>query len=156
MSAVQHPRSKIAASSHDKKLVYELARARADGRLRLGGVPATAASEQEIAEAEAEADYVARLRDLGGSTIPVTLRMPADVLLAVRQEAARAGVRYQTLIKKWIRDRLTQPETRPEWSGVQETLSRLMTTIDGLAERKPAQSHAVRTVRARRQRRARL
>lgn len=36
---------------------------------------------------------------------PISLRMPNDLLLIIREFARREGVGYQVLIKKWLDDR---------------------------------------------------
>ena len=44
-------------------------------------------------------------------TAPVTLRLPVDLIEALKVEAARRDVAYQTLIRMWLDDRLAA-ETR--------------------------------------------
>jgi hypothetical protein len=87
----------------DDEMVAEVAAARKAGTLRRGGlgVPRTPAAELEKQLAEAE-------QGLAETTIPVTVRMPASMLAALKEQAQRQGVRgYQTLMKRWIEERLT-------------------------------------------------
>ena len=43
-----------------------------------------------------------------GQTRPVTIRMPAPMVEALKAEAERQGVRgYQTLMKQWLSERLS-------------------------------------------------
>ena len=87
----------------DDEMVAEVASARKAGTLRRGGlgVPRTPAAglEKQLAEAE---------QGLAETTIPVTVRMPASMLAALKEQAQRQGVRgYQTLMKRWIEERLS-------------------------------------------------
>jgi hypothetical protein len=87
----------------DDEMVAEVDAARKAGALRHGGlgVPRTPAAELEKQLAEAE-------QGLPETTIPVTVRMPASMVAALREHAQRQGVRgYQTLMKRWIEERLT-------------------------------------------------
>ena len=44
-------------------------------------------------------------------TKPINIRLPVDLLEALRQEAAHRGLPYQTLIRIWLTERL-DAETR--------------------------------------------
>ena len=39
-------------------------------------------------------------------TKPVNLRLPVDMIDTLKQEAARRGIPYQTLVMTWLKDRL--------------------------------------------------
>lgn len=45
-------------------------------------------------------------------TAPVTLRLPEDLIAALKEEAARQDIAYQTLIRIWLDERLAA-ERRP-------------------------------------------
>ena len=47
-------------------------------------------------------DAVPRARE----SVPISLRMPKDMLEVLRTFAAREGVGYQVLIKRWLDDRI--------------------------------------------------
>jgi hypothetical protein len=86
----------------DEEMIAEIAAAHKAGTLRRGGldVPRTPPSELE--------------QQLGGlderptaPTIPVTVRMPAAMVAALKERAQHEGLRgYQTLMKRWIEERL--------------------------------------------------
>ncbi|MGH2519677.1 MAG: hypothetical protein ACRDF8_07740, partial [Chloroflexota bacterium] len=84
-------------------MVAEVAAARKAGTLRRGGfnLPRTPVGELERQLTEASAG-------LAEPTIPVTVRMPAAMVAALKEQAQRQGVRgYQTLMKRWIEERLS-------------------------------------------------
>jgi predicted DNA binding CopG/RHH family protein len=103
------------------EMLAEVAAARKAGTLRRGGVNAVltdpvtldakvaAVFEQESArEAQAETDEKRRAGRAVEPLIPVTIRMPAPMIAALRAEAERQGVRgYQTLLKQWVEERLS-------------------------------------------------
>ncbi len=87
----------------DEEMLTEIRAARKAGTLRRGSlkVPRTPAAElaKQLAESE---------QGLAEATIPVTLRMPASMVASLKDQARRQGVRgYQTLMKRWIEERLT-------------------------------------------------
>ena len=87
----------------DDEMVAEVVVARKAGTLRRGslGVPRTQAAELQTQLEEAEPG-------LTETTVPVTVRMPASMVAALKEHAQRQGVRgYQTLMKRWIEERLT-------------------------------------------------
>ena len=77
------------------------------------GLNLTPAPDEDVALAEAEADYLTRLRESDHGSISITIRMPRDLMLAVREAADRDGVRYQTLIKKWIATSVKPESSKP-------------------------------------------
>jgi len=88
----------------DDEMVAEVAAAQEAGTLRRGGlnVPRTSIAELEQRLTAAEGGQDLEL------TIPVTIRMPASMVAALKEEAERQGVRgYQTLMKRWIDERLS-------------------------------------------------
>jgi len=105
----------------EEEMVADVAAARQAGTLRRGGVnakltdPATleaqvaAAFDQESAqEAQAEMEEARRAGHPVEPLIPVTIRMPASMLAALKEEAGRQGMRgYQTLLKQWLDERLS-------------------------------------------------
>ncbi|MDE3075425.1 MAG: hypothetical protein KGJ86_08350 [Chloroflexota bacterium] len=87
----------------EDEMVAEVVAARKAGTLRRGGLrihrTPTAELEQQLAEAPTDQELE--------QTIPVTIRMPASMVAALKEEAQRQGVRgYQTLMKRWIAERL--------------------------------------------------
>jgi len=87
----------------DEEMMAEVAAARKAGTLWRGGLPIqrTPAAQLEVVLAAGEST-------LAGHTIPVTVRMPASMVSALKEEAQRQGLRgYQTLMKRWIEERLT-------------------------------------------------
>ena len=95
----------------ESQMIKEVALARAQGRVLRGPVTARVASRDEIADAEVEAEYMARLRRAGDSSVPVTIRMPANLMIQLRTAADRAGVPYQAMIKDLIQHHLEQSAT---------------------------------------------
>lgn len=105
----------------EDEMVAEVVAARKARTLRRGGVNAArtdpasleaqvaAAFDQESAqEARAEVEEARRAGHPIEPLIPVTIRMPASMLAALKEEADRQGVRgYQTLLKQWLDERLT-------------------------------------------------
>jgi hypothetical protein len=77
------------------------------------GLDLTPAPDEDVALAEAEADYLTRLRESDHGSISITIRMPRDLMLAVREAADRDGVRYQTLIKEWIATSVKPESSKP-------------------------------------------
>ena len=91
----------------DEGLVKEFAKARREGRVQVGPLEIQGATEEEIEDARRDAEGLRSSRGLAAGTVPVTIRMPADMINRLKDEAARAGARgYQTLIKQWIEERL--------------------------------------------------
>jgi len=103
------------------EMVAEVAAARKAGTLRRGGVKATltdpatlaarvaAAFDRESAqESRAETDEARQIGHPIEPLIPITVRMPASMVAALKAEADRQGVRgYQTLLKQWVEGRLS-------------------------------------------------
>jgi predicted DNA binding CopG/RHH family protein len=88
---------------------------------RLKRVPkfATEAEEREFWESHDTTDYVdwSRARavsfpNLRPSTKTISLRLPEDVLDAIRNHARKLDVPYQSLMKLWLAERAAQI-TRP-------------------------------------------
>lgn len=104
----------------DEDMLADVVAARKAGTLRRGREnarltdPATleasvaAAFDQESArEVRAEGEEARRAGHALDPLIPVTVRMPAAMVAALKAEADRQGVRgYQTLLKQWIEERL--------------------------------------------------
>lgn len=63
-------------------------------------------------------DAVPRARE----SVPISLRMPKDMLEVLRRFAAREGVGYQVLIKRWLDDRIRSE--REQLRGRQRTSPR--------------------------------
>lgn len=105
----------------EEEMVADVAAASKTGALRRGGVKATlsdpAALEARVAavfdqdsvsEAQAELEEARQAGRTIEPLIPVTIRMPATMVAALKAEAERVGVRgYQTLLKQWIEERLS-------------------------------------------------
>ena len=105
----------------EEEMVAAVAAASKAGTLRRGGVKATltdpAALEARVAaafdqdsvlEAQAELEEARQAGRTIEPLIPVTIRMPATMVAALKAEAEREGVRgYQTLLKQWIEERLS-------------------------------------------------
>lgn len=105
----------------EDEMVADVVAAQQAGTLRRGGVKATrtdpavlegrvaAAFDRDSAEeAQAEIEEAGRAGRSGEPLIPVTIRMPAMMVAALKAEAEREGVRgYQTLLKQWIEERLS-------------------------------------------------
>lgn len=105
----------------EEEMVAEVVAASKVGTLRRGGVKAThsdpAALEARVAavfnqdsilEAQAELEEARQAGHPIEPLIPVTIRMPAAMVAALKAEAEREGVRgYQTLLKLWIEERLS-------------------------------------------------
>ena len=103
------------------EMVADVVAAGKVGTLRRGGVKATltdpaalelrvaAAFDQEsVQEAQAELEEARQAGRTIEPLIPVTIRMPATMVAALKAEAEREGVRgYQTLLKQWIEERLS-------------------------------------------------
>ena len=53
------------------------------------------------------------LSDRGGMTQSVSLRLPRQLLAGLRREAERQEISYQTLVKRWLSERLTQETAAP-------------------------------------------
>jgi len=47
-------------------------------------------------------------------TVPVSLRVPADLLERLKKQASRAGVPYQTFMKSVLESAVARLESRPE------------------------------------------
>jgi len=108
-------------SQTGNEMVAEVAAARKAGTLRRGGVKATltdpatlaahvaAAFDRESAqESQAETDEARQAGYPIEPLIPITVRMPASMVAALKTEADRQGVRgYQTLLKQWVEERLS-------------------------------------------------
>jgi predicted DNA binding CopG/RHH family protein len=110
----------------------------ASGRRDHGSV--ARASDQEIKAAEAEADYLTRLREIGDPSIPITIRMPRAMLDSVREAADREGVRYQTLMKDWIHEKLAMESRRPtEDLGLVQFKSAVYTFMELFGKVDPAE-----------------
>ena len=105
----------------EEEMVADVVAAGKAGTLRRGGVKATltdpaalelrvaAAFDQEsVQEAQAELEEARQAGRTIEPLIPVTIRMPATMVAALKAEAEREGVRgYQTLLKQWIKERLS-------------------------------------------------
>lgn len=105
----------------EEEMVADVVAAGKAGTLRRGGVKATltdpaalelrvaAAFDQEsVQEAQAELEEARQAGRTIEPLIPVTIRMPATMVAALKAEAEREGVRgYQTLLKQWIEERLS-------------------------------------------------
>lgn len=87
----------------EEEMLTEVRAARKAGTLRRGGLDVQRTPPEELEK---------RLAGLGDQlvegTIPVTIRMPASIVAALKEQAEREGVRgYQTLMKRWIEERLS-------------------------------------------------
>lgn len=53
------------------------------------------------------------LANRGGMTQMISLRLPQHLLAELRREAERQEISYQTLVKRWLSERLAQETTTP-------------------------------------------
>jgi predicted DNA binding CopG/RHH family protein len=51
--------------------------------------------------------------DRGGMTQAISLRLPRQLLAGLRREAERQEVSYQTLVRRWLSERLAQETATP-------------------------------------------
>jgi len=90
---------------------------------RLEDVPAFGSEEEEArfwSEHELSDDLLAEMRPLGEDVLPapravarpVSVRFEAQLLQRLRALASRRGVRYQTLLKQFVLERLYEEEQR--------------------------------------------
>ncbi|HEU5318485.1 MAG TPA: CopG family antitoxin [Chloroflexota bacterium] len=54
-------------------------------------------------------------------TRPINLRLPVDLIEALKREAARRDLPYQTLIRVWLREQLDRHQTDPAPARVAES-----------------------------------
>ena len=134
----------------EEEMIAEVVAARKVGTLRRGGVNAkrtdpailearvaTAFDEESAKETQAEVEETKRDGHSADPLIPVTVRMPATMLSALKAEADRLGVRgYQTLLKRWIEERLAG-EMVVSVRQVAVALKPLQQLIDAEAARSP-------------------
>ena len=134
----------------EEAMLADVVAARKAGTLRRGGVNAkrtdpamlearvaTAFDEESAKEAQAEVEEAKQAGQSADPLIPVTVRMPATMLSALKEEAGRQGVRgYQTLLKRWIEERLAG-ETVVSVRQVAVALKPLQQLLDAEAARSP-------------------
>ena len=103
MAAVKGVDPSLFEEQSEDEMVAEVAAARRAGKVRRGGLDIPRTAPSELAQLLVQPE-TAQSRDL---TIPVTVRMPASMIAALKDHAERQGVRgYQTLMKRWIEERL--------------------------------------------------
>jgi hypothetical protein len=114
----------------DERLVQEVAKAREEGRLVIGPFQLESPTDEEREDARRDAEGLRRTRGLAVGTVPVTIRMPADMIDRLKDEAARLGTRgYQTLIKQWIEERL-HDEPMIAMSALRQLVEPIASVVD--------------------------
>jgi predicted DNA binding CopG/RHH family protein len=92
-------------------LIAEMRAAAGDGRLKRGVRDIEPTSDQTFDDLELAGQQYARSSARGDRTVPITIRMDPEVIDELKTRADKLGVRgYQTLIKQWINDRLTDQD----------------------------------------------
>jgi predicted DNA-binding protein len=82
------------------------------GRVDSSALTIEESSPDDVAELEQLVDEYQKSLSTGEHSVPVTIRMPIEMVDRLRYEARRLGVRgYQTLMKDWIRQRLESDDT---------------------------------------------